>query len=414
MQHTNNRQYSTVSIGNKLHRSHRFMIHRSYYHYSKYSFSTVTVPESSLVFNSSIHKLNQKHASLLSNSYEYDYFRSEIATRLISRILDLDGEYPTALDFGCHSGQLYKELINFIRQNPSDKLPGGIKELYQVDTCKELLHRDEIPKWQTQLINPHRILMDTFDGPQTLPFEDDKFDLIVTGMSLQWINNIPFIFSELQRCLKPDGCFIGAFSGGTTLQELRSSLLLADQERKGGMNNHMSPAINISDIGSLLGRAKFVMITVDNEIIEIPYPNMFVLCEHLRGMGDQHSPIIPNNISRYHGISRDIFISAAAIYDAMYSDSITIEQQTRDELNEYLNKQSDDEALDNISIDATMQIIYFMAWAPSPTQRKPMERGTAKFSMKDLEDITEFIEEKEKEFEEENKDKDDKDDDDKK
>ena len=211
-----------------------------YSHHSRTSFSTITVPESSLVFNSSIHKLNQKHASLLSNSYEYDYFRSEIATRLISRILDLDGAFPMALDFGCHSGQIYKELINFIRQNPTDKLPGGITDLYQIETCPELLNRDEIPDWQQQLIKPHRISMDTFDGPQPLPFDDNTFDLIVSGMSLQWINNIPFIFSELQRCLKPDGCFVGAFSGGSTLQELRSSLLLADQERKGGMNTHMS------------------------------------------------------------------------------------------------------------------------------------------------------------------------------
>ena len=77
--------------------------------------STVTVPESKEVFNRRVHRLNKTNAAQRSNSTEYDYFRREIATRLISRVLDLDGAFPVALDFGAHSGSIYKELINFIR-----------------------------------------------------------------------------------------------------------------------------------------------------------------------------------------------------------------------------------------------------------------------------------------------------------
>merc|ERR1719148_652757 len=149
------------------------------------------------------------------------------------------------------------------------------------------------------------------------------------------------------------------------------------------MNSHMSPCINISDIGALLSRAGFVLITVDNEIIEIPYPNMFVLMQHLHGMGDQHAP--NESVARYQGVSRDVFIAAAAVYDAMYSDSETITKDTREELSE--------QSMEEQSIDASLQIIYFMSWTPAPTQRKAMERGTAAYSMKDLETITDIIEE---------------------
>ena len=377
--------------------THRYR-YQSLISISKCTFSTVTVPETTPVFDTKIHNLNKKNASLLSNSYEYDYFRSEISTRLISRILDLDGEYPIALNFGSHSGSLYKEMINFIRQNPDDKLPGGIKEIYEIDTCKEMLHRDVIPDWQQQLVKCNKVHIDNFDNIP-LPFEDNTFDLVVSGMSIQWVNNIPFMFKELARIIKPDGCFIGGFCGGTTLQELRSALLLADQERKGGMNTHTSPSINISDIGSLLSRAGFVMITVDNEMIEIPYPNMFTLCSHLHGMGDQHAPKLPNDSGlRYQGISKDVFIAAAAIYDSMYSDSQTtnIGQETRSELHEYSN--------DDMSVDATVQMIFFMSWSPDPSQRKPMERGTAKFSMKDMDAITDMIEEEDPETDEPNED----------
>eukprot|EP01084_Bolivina_argentea_P229226 386940_1 len=386
-----------------------------YHHCIKY-LSTVAVPESRTVFNSSLHDLNKKHASLLSNSYEYDYFRSEISTRLISRILDLEGSFPKALDFGSHSGTTYKELINFIRQNPTEKVPAGITELYEIETCKELLHRDVIPDWQQQLIKCNKVHIDTFDNPNgdnKLPFDDNTFDIILTGMSLQWINDIPFVFNEIKRILKPDGCFIGAFSGGATLQELRSSLLLADQERKGGMNSHMSPHINISDIGNLLARAGLVMITVDNDVIQIPYPNLFVLCNHLHGMGDQYALQLPHNAKRFDGISKDVFIAAAAIYDELYSNSEQINMETRNELNEYANKNIDQDEnnmkdMNDISIDATIQMIYFMCWKPSATQSKPMERGTAQFSMKDLDEITDIVEEQTNNLENQNENDDDK------
>merc|ERR1712242_267340 len=126
-----------------------------------------------------------------------------------------------------------------------------------------------------------------------------------------------------------------------------------------------------------------------------PYPNLFVLCHHLHGMGDQHAPNVEGpNAKRYTGIQRDVFLAAAAIHDAMYSDSESIAKETRDELNQY-QSEHEGQAVDDVAIDCTMQIIYFMAWTPAPTQRKPMERGTAQYSMKDLDEITEIIAAKE-------------------
>merc|ERR1712125_66088 len=114
-------------------------------------------------------------------------------------------------------------------------------------------------------------------------------------------------------------------------------------------------------------------------------------------MGDQHAPKLPNDSGlRYQGISKDVFIAAAAVYDAMYSDSQTtnIEQETRSELHQYANE--------DMSVDATVQMIFFMSWSPSPTQRKPLERGTAKFSMKDMDAITDMIEEEDPENNDQN------------
>ena len=46
-----------------------------------------------------------------------------------------------------------------------------------------------------------------------------------------------------------------AMVGGATLPELRSSLVLAEMERDGGVSPHVGPFVDFSDIGSLMGSA---------------------------------------------------------------------------------------------------------------------------------------------------------------
>ena len=55
---------------------------------------------------------------------------------------------------------------------------------------------------------------------------------------MHWVNNLPKLFKETLRCLKPDCAFIGAMFAGDTLFELRVSLQLAELERKGVSERH--------------------------------------------------------------------------------------------------------------------------------------------------------------------------------
>lgn len=54
---------------------------------------------------------------------------------------------------------------------------------------------------------------------------------------------MPGAFTQIRHLLKPDGVFIGAVLGGDTLFELRTALQLAEQERRGGIANRVSPMI---------------------------------------------------------------------------------------------------------------------------------------------------------------------------
>lgn len=146
---------------------------------------------------------------------------------------------------------------------------------------------------------------------------------------------------------------MAAMFGGDTLYELRSSLQLAELERKGGLSPHISPFVQIRDIGSLLNAAGFTMLTIDTDEMIIGYPSMFELMFDLKGMAENNAAF-----NRPLHLSRDVLVAAAAIYNELHK-------------------------VEN-GVSATFQIIHFIAWKPAPNQPKPLERGTATASFKDL------------------------------
>lgn len=88
-------------------------------------------------------------------------------------------------------------------------------------------------------------------------------------MSAHWINDLPGWFRRCWEILKPDGCILGAMLAGETLYELRVSLQLAEMERLGGLGQHISPFVQSQDVGSLMNRAGFGMITLDIDEIQV-------------------------------------------------------------------------------------------------------------------------------------------------
>lgn len=115
------------------------------------------------------------------------------------------------------------------------------------------------------------------------------------------------------KSLKPDGVFMASLFGGETLYELRSSLQLADIERKGGISPHISPFTQIRDVGALLNHAGFTMLTIDTDEIVVSYPSILELMYDLKGMGENNAAF-----NRPLTLSRDVLMAAGAIYQEMY------------------------------------------------------------------------------------------------
>lgn len=60
----------------------------------------------------------------------------------------------------------------------------------------------------------------------------------------------------------PDGALIGCIMGSDTLQELRIAYTLAENERYGGVSQHVSPFVSITEMGNLISRCNYTIPTI--------------------------------------------------------------------------------------------------------------------------------------------------------
>ena len=167
-----------------------------------------------------------------------------------------------------------------------------------------------------------------------------------------------------QRVLKPNGCFIFAMVGGSTLSELRSSLVLAELERDGGVSTHVGPFVDFTDVGMLLTSAGFTLPTVDIDTIKFGYPNAMVLMEHLQRMGEGNACA-----NRRDRVGANTLLSGACLYDHLYS-------------------MEPDCNADDGGIEASVQVIYAIGWTPHESQQRPDERGSATNKFGEIIDAT--------------------------
>ncbi|XP_006817426.1 arginine-hydroxylase NDUFAF5, mitochondrial-like [Saccoglossus kowalevskii] len=293
------------------------------------------------VFDRNTKRKQKNRAAVMKDNHVYDYIRDEVAFRMTDRLRDIVRKFPVALDLGCGKGH--------IAQNIMDDM---VDTLYQSDMSAEMLERSHVCE-NVQTIKIHC-------DEENLPFKAESLDLVISSLSLHWVNDLPRALRQIQSSLKKDSPFIGSMFGADTLFELRCSLQLAEIEREGGFAPHISPFTDIQDIGNLLNRAGFNLLTVDVDEIVVSYPSMFELMQDLKGMAENNA-----SWSRKLLLHRESMMAAAAIYKEMYG-----------------NKDG--------SIPATFQILYMIGWKPDPSQAQPATRGSATVSLKDLESINQM------------------------
>ena len=268
----------------------------------------------------------------------HDFLFRESAERLCDRLDDVKRRFPLALDLGCHGGQLGRAL----------KRRGGIETLIGCDLSPAMAA--EAGQASQRGAGSPALAADE----EALPFAHGVFDLVMSNLSLHWVNDLPGALLQIRRALKPDGLFLAAMLGGDTLKELRQALTEAEAAEEGGLSPRVSPMADVRDLGSLLQRAGFALTVADTDIITVNYPDPIALMADLSGMGETNAAAeMRKGFTR-----RRTIMAAAARYSDLFADP-------------------------DGRVPATFQVITLTGWAPDASQPQPLKPGSAEARLAD-------------------------------
>lgn len=128
-------------------------------------------------------------------------------------------------------------------------------------------------------ITQHRIKADEKLQPAAAP--DFVIDLGELGLA----NDLPGLLIQVQKALTSGGVFFGFIYGGQSLQELRTALLQAETELRGGAAARLHPMLALDSAIMLLQRAGFSSPVADREPLALTYPDMKSVARDFRDAG---------------------------------------------------------------------------------------------------------------------------------
>ena len=255
---------------------------------------------------------------------EVAFLVERAALEIVDRLDDIKRTYDVALDLGSHTGSLSRHL------QASKK----VSRVIACDTAEAMLRHITVPRFVAD--------------EDCLPVANEALDLIVSALSLHWVNDLPGMLIQARRALKPDGLLLAALLGGNTLHELRDVLITAESELTGGAAARVAPFADVRSLGGLLQRAGLALPVVDSDQIVVRYDDIFALVRDLRRMGGANALV-----GARPPLHRNVLLHAASLYADRYSD-------------------------EDGRIRATFEIVYLTGWAPHESQQKPLAPGSAR------------------------------------
>lgn len=131
------------------------------------------IPTTANVFDRKAKRLQKDRAASAEKVGVFDYLKDHVAAGMVERMSDVDRFFPVALDLGCGRGHIAKNLVEemvgtWIQCDLSGKMVGqSINAPAGVPTFRAVV--DE----------------------EFLPFKADSLDLVISSLSLHWVNDLP-------------------------------------------------------------------------------------------------------------------------------------------------------------------------------------------------------------------------------
>jgi hypothetical protein len=193
-----------------------------------------------------------------------------------------------------------------------------------------------------------------FGAGDALVHPAGPYDLALSLFSLQTINDLPGALVQIRRALNPDGLFLAAMLGGSTLAELREAFAHGETATRGGVSPRVAPFVDVRDAGALLQRAGFALPVADVERLLVRYGDFAGLARDLRVHGFTN---VLAQRSRAP-LRRDTLAAMLAEYSARHGDV-------------------------DARIRARFETLYLTGWAPHESQQQPLKPGSAKARLAD-------------------------------
>ena len=284
-------------------------------------------PESPLIFDRQLVRLHRRRAAAMAPA---TFLLDRVAADLGDRLGAVLRRFDLALDL-CTPGDAVRRAL---------RATAAVETIVAMDT---VWPRGGVPARPFVLADE-----------EALPFNDAVFDLVVSALALQFVNDLPGTLVQIRRALKPDGLFLAALIGGDTLVELRQSFAAAESEVEAGISPRVAPFADLRDLGTLLQRAGFALPVTDIDRVTVRYDSVFALMRDLRRMGATNVLID----RRRAPLRRATLMRMAEIYAERFSD---VDGRVR----------------------ATFEVVWLSGWVPHPSQQQPLRPGSAKTRLAD-------------------------------
>ncbi|XP_045430910.1 arginine-hydroxylase NDUFAF5, mitochondrial isoform X1 [Pipistrellus kuhlii] len=128
-------------------------------------------PRALNIFDRDLKRKQKNWAARQPEPLKFEYLKEEVGSRIADRVHDIARDFPLALDVGCGRG--------YIAQNLNKETVG---KFFQADIAENALKNTletEIPT------------VTVLADEEFLPFRENTFNLVVSSLSLHWVNDLP-------------------------------------------------------------------------------------------------------------------------------------------------------------------------------------------------------------------------------
>ena len=254
----------------------------------------------------------------------HEFLLAHVAREIAERVELMLRPFPLALDLGAYHGLLGRSVA-------------------ELPSVGAMIYAESVFEFAALCPRPSLVC-----DEDLLPFKAPSFNLIVSGLALHRVNDLPGALIQIRRALHPDGLFMAALLGARALSELRQALLEAEAEIEGGASPRVAPFGDVREYGALLQRAGFALPVADAETLTVLYASPRELMREVRALGGGNVLLARSRAP----LSRKTLERAEAIYRERHASP-------------------------DGRVSASFEIVYLSGWGPDASQQQPLKPGSA-------------------------------------